>query len=62
MAFTVTVLAWGLVDYEGAYSKAGELDNIRKAVKWGTDYFIKVIKKLIIFYLNYFFYVLVSRQ
>nr|AGP76427.1 endo-beta-1,4-glucanase 1 [Rhynchotermes bulbinasus] len=41
MAFTTTVLAWGLIDFEGGYSSAGALDDGRKAVKWATDYFIK---------------------
>ncbi len=42
MAYTITVLAWGVVDYESAYEKAAELENAKKAIKWGTDYFIKV--------------------
>ncbi|CAG2163280.1 unnamed protein product [Oppiella nova] len=41
MAFTMTVLSWSLVDYEDAYKKAGELENVRNAIKWGTDYFLK---------------------
>ncbi len=42
MAFTIATLSWGIVEYEDAYTKAGELDNARKAIKWGTDYFLKV--------------------
>jgi endoglucanase len=42
MAYSMTVMAWGLIDYESAYTKAGELENAKKAIKWGTDYFIKV--------------------
>jgi len=45
MAYSVTVLAWGIVDYEDAYTKAGELANARAGVKWGTDYFIKAHTK-----------------
>ncbi|CAG2108742.1 unnamed protein product, partial [Medioppia subpectinata] len=41
MAASMTLLAWGVVDYADAYQKAGELDNALKAIKWGTDYFIK---------------------
>nr|AGP76413.1 endo-beta-1,4-glucanase 2 [Microtermes pallidus] len=41
MAYTATVLAWGLVDYEAGYTSAGALDDGRKAVKWATDYFTK---------------------
>jgi len=45
MAYAMTVLSWGAVDYEDDYKKAGELENVHKAIKWGTDYFIKVLKK-----------------
>jgi hypothetical protein len=41
MAFTATVLAWGLVDYEAGYSSAGALVDGRRAVRWATDYFLK---------------------
>nr|AXQ39851.1 beta-1,4-endoglucanase [Mastotermes darwiniensis] len=41
MAFTATVLAWGLVDHEAGYTAAGALDDGQKAVKWATDYFLK---------------------
>ncbi|CAG2117030.1 unnamed protein product, partial [Medioppia subpectinata] len=41
MAYTMTVLSWSLIDYEDSYVKAGELANVRNAIKWGTDYFIK---------------------
>jgi endoglucanase len=42
MAYAITVLSWGVIDYEEAYVKAGELENVHKAIKWGTDYFLKV--------------------
>nr|AAK12339.1 cellulase [Coptotermes acinaciformis] len=41
LAYTATVLAWGLVDYEAGYSSAGATDDGRKAVKWATDYLLK---------------------
>nr|AGP76418.1 endo-beta-1,4-glucanase [Nasutitermes sp. NpEG] len=41
MAYTATVLAWGMIDLEAGYSSAGALDDGRKAVKWATDYFLK---------------------
>nr|AMH40394.1 glycoside hydrolase family 9 [Timema cristinae] len=41
MAFTATVLSWGLLDHEAGYSNAGALEDGRKALKWATDYFIK---------------------
>ncbi len=42
MAAFTTLLAWGALDYEDAYAKAGELEQIRQAIRWSTDYFIKV--------------------
>jgi len=50
MAYAMTVLAWGAIDYEDAYTKAGELTNVRDAIKWGTDYFIKAHTKDTEFY------------
>jgi len=44
MAFATTVISWGIIDYEISFIRANELENARKAVKWATDYFIKVNK------------------
>ncbi|XP_069681406.1 uncharacterized protein [Periplaneta americana] len=41
MAYTVTVLAWGIISHESGYKKANALSDGRQAVKWGTDYFLK---------------------
>ena len=41
MAFSSTMLAWGGIDYEQAYQQSGQLDELRAAVKWGTDWFLK---------------------
>lgn len=41
MAGAATVLAWGAVEYGEAYKAAGEMANVRAAVKWATDYFLK---------------------
>lgn len=41
MAFTVTMLAWSVVEFEPQLRARGELSNARRAVKWGTDYLIK---------------------
>nr|AMH40360.1 glycoside hydrolase family 9 [Aretaon asperrimus] len=41
MAYTVTVLSWGVIEYQDVYSSTGNLDYARKAIKWGTDYFLK---------------------
>ncbi|KAL7001843.1 cellulase [Sarracenia purpurea var. burkii] len=41
MAFTVTTLSWAAIFYESELKVAGELGNIRDAIRWGTDYFLK---------------------
>ena len=41
MAESMTMLAWGGIEYAQGYVKAGMMDYLRDAVKWGTDYFIK---------------------
>ncbi|KAJ1382275.1 Six-hairpin glycosidase superfamily [Sesbania bispinosa] len=41
MAFTVTTLSWAAMFYKSEFKAANELENIRDAIKWGTDYFLK---------------------
>ncbi|KAJ4837887.1 hypothetical protein Tsubulata_041047 [Turnera subulata] len=41
MAFTVTMLSWGVIEYREQIADAGELEHAMEAIKWGTDYFIK---------------------
>lgn len=41
MAFTITMLSWGVIEYGGDIATAGEYDHAVVAIKWGTDYFIK---------------------
>ena len=41
MAFSITMLAWGGVDYKDAYKQSGQLDELLEAVKWGTDWILK---------------------
>ncbi|AQK68595.1 Endoglucanase 5 precursor [Zea mays] len=41
MAFTVTLLSWGVLEYGGGVAGAGELAHALQAIKWGTDYFVK---------------------
>jgi hypothetical protein len=40
-AFTITILAWSGITFADGYKKAGQMDYLLDAVKWGTDYFIK---------------------
>ncbi|KAF5280194.1 hypothetical protein FQA39_LY18111 [Lamprigera yunnana] len=41
MAFTMTLLSWGLLSYEDAYKKADQHQHALNAIKWASDYFIK---------------------
>ncbi|NME69567.1 glycoside hydrolase family 48 protein [Flammeovirga aprica] len=41
MAFSVTALAWGVVEYEDAYRQSGQLEIMRRNLRFVTDYFIK---------------------
>ncbi|XP_010536683.1 PREDICTED: endoglucanase 11-like [Tarenaya hassleriana] len=41
MAFTVTMLSWGVIEYGSEISDAGEYDHALLSIKWATDYLIK---------------------
>ena len=41
MAYSTTVLAWGIISFENGYIQAGELENALDSIKWVTDYLIK---------------------
>ncbi|KAK9721332.1 Glycosyl hydrolase family 9 [Popillia japonica] len=41
MAFTTTILSWGVISFADGYKAAGQYDDVLDAVKWATDYFIK---------------------
>ncbi|WJZ84938.1 hypothetical protein VitviT2T_004512 [Vitis vinifera] len=41
MAFTITTLSWAAIFYEAELGASEELENVRAAIKWGTDYFLK---------------------
>jgi len=41
MAFTVTMLAWGVIEYKTQLQSANQFAYALDAIQWGTDYFIK---------------------
>ncbi|KAL3699271.1 hypothetical protein R1sor_017293 [Riccia sorocarpa] len=41
MAYTITTLAWGVIEYRSQLEQLGQLQYALDAIKWGTDYFIK---------------------
>lgn len=52
MAFTVTTLSWAAMFYESELKGTGELENLRDAIKWGTDYFFKAYPKKNLLYVQ----------
>lgn len=41
MAFTVTTSAWAAIAYPSELQAAGEMTNLRAAIRWGADYLLK---------------------
>ncbi|XP_049784317.1 endoglucanase E-4-like [Schistocerca cancellata] len=41
MAFAMTTLAWGILDWGDGYTSAGVMDEARNCIRWGMDYLIK---------------------
>ncbi len=40
MAYSVTTLAWGGIEYYDAYQRSGQLDDLSQNIKWVTDYLL----------------------
>ena len=41
MAFSMSLLAYSILEYNSQLSAAGQLNYALTALQWGTDYFIK---------------------
>ena len=41
MSFSMTILAYSILEYGSQLSAAGQLDYALTALQWGTDYFLK---------------------
>ncbi|CDP16869.1 unnamed protein product [Coffea canephora] len=41
MAFTMTMLSWGAIEYRNEIVRLNQMGHTLAAIKWGTDYFIK---------------------
>ena len=44
-AFTVSMLAWGLLAFPGSYARAGNTAEALGNVRWGADYLLKAYHK-----------------
>ncbi|XP_038971173.1 endoglucanase 13 isoform X1 [Phoenix dactylifera] len=45
MAFAVTMLSWGTIEFEKEIAAANQLEYALDAIRWGTDYFMKAHKQ-----------------
>ena len=50
MAYTASMLAWSVYEYEAAYKEAGQLEYVKGDIKWITDYLIKCHPEDYVFY------------
>ncbi|WP_271783539.1 glycoside hydrolase family 48 protein [Aquimarina algiphila] len=50
MAFSVTALNWGFLEYKDGYDAAKQTEHFKRNVKWVTDYFIKCHPSPNVFY------------
>ncbi|MBQ4819027.1 glycoside hydrolase family 48 protein [Aquimarina sp. MMG016] len=41
MAYSVTTLAWGGIEFKDAYARAGQLNILKRNLRFVTDYFLK---------------------
>ncbi|NJL87270.1 MAG: glycosyl hydrolase family 9 [Leptolyngbyaceae cyanobacterium SM1_1_3] len=41
MAYSMTMLSWGVGEYRDAYTQIGQIDEALDAIKWGTDFILK---------------------
>lgn len=45
MSWSITVLAWGMIEFRDAYQDAGEWERALDMLKWGLDYLMKAHTK-----------------
>ena len=50
MAFSVTALNWGFLEYKDGYDSANQTEIFKRNIKWVTDYFIKCHPSPNVFY------------
>lgn len=45
-AYTVSVLAWGVLEFAPGFQRAGAVREVKAAVRWGTDYILNAANQL----------------
>lgn len=41
VAYTTTMLSWGIIRYRRTYKAIGQLNHALDTIRWATDYFLK---------------------
>lgn len=41
MAYSLTMLSWGAIEFRKEITNLNQLENTLWAIRWGTDYFMK---------------------
>lgn len=41
MAYTMTMMAWGMIEFKSAYVNSNDWSASLDLLKWGTDYLLK---------------------
>lgn len=50
MAYTVTMLSWAAYEYPEAFEDSGQMEYLKKEIKWATDYLINCHPEPNVFY------------
>ena len=45
-AYSISVLAWGALEFHEGFQAAGALDELKSAVRWGTDFILQAASQL----------------
>ena len=45
-AYAMSILAWGGLEFAPAFSASGALEELKAAVRWGTDYMLKAASNI----------------
>ena len=52
MAWSITTVAWSVIEFREAYIQAGLYERVLEMIQWGTDYFMKAHPEDNVFYVQ----------